>query len=347
MNQHNKHEKSKSNCEIHVHSYRMKKKKQLIQEDVLECPLCQTLFYQPITTSCGHTFCKNCILRFNLTQKNSSIFFFSKRLLSYRSMDHTNRCPMCRTVIYITPESAINNVLQSIILLNFSKENQMKEREIEQDLVDQKFNLPLFMLGETILMPESSLPLHVFEPRYRLMIRRCLEGARRFGIVPLINGKLASIGTTAVVENHWTLPDGRTLICTIGDVRFKVLNVWDQDGYQVAKVDYVWDDPLPAQLDLMKKVEEEIEQKFKMALDLFHQKFSPAIVQQIQEKLRKIPTNAFSFTWWLSYVLPIPVEKKYELLSTFSVQGRLDKLITNLKELDFSEVNIGVKENSS
>lgn len=76
MNQHNKHEKSKSNCEIHVHSYRMKKKKQLIQEDVLECPLCQTLFYQPITTSCGHTFCKNCILRFNLTQKNSSIFFF-------------------------------------------------------------------------------------------------------------------------------------------------------------------------------------------------------------------------------------------------------------------------------
>lgn len=255
-------------------------------------------------------------------------------------MDHNNKCPMCRTVIYITPETSINYVLQKIILLNFSKENMEREREIQQELVAQQFNLPLFMLGETILMPGSSLPLHVFEPRYRLMIRRCLEGTRRFGIVPIINGKLASIGTTALIEKHWILPDGRSLIATVGDTRFKVLSVWEQDGYQVAKVDYLHDNPLPEDPEAKQRVEYEIEAKFQVAFELFHQKFCPATIRQIQEKLGNIPTSPLSFTWWLSYILPISVEKKYDLLSTFSIQERLDKLMANLRELDFSEVKM-------
>jgi Lon protease-like protein len=292
------------------------KKSLLIKHEVLECPLCQALLYEPVTTSCGHTFCKSCVLRV---------------------MDHTNKCPMCRTVIYVTPDSAVNTVLQKVIVLNFPEEHLARQKEIIQDLHDQKVNLPLFLLGETILMPESSLPLHVFEPRYRLMIRRCLEGGRRFGIVPQINGKLAEIGTTAIIENHWVLPDGRSLIATVGDLRFRVLDSWDQDGYVVAKVDYIYDESLPENGDERRQIEERIQSKFDEAKQLFFQKFSPTTVQQIQEKLSKIPDNPFGFTWWLAYVLPVPVEKKYAILQTRTIEDRLTKLTAYLRGLDLTE----------
>ena len=41
--------------------------------------------------------------------------------------------------------------------------------------------LPIFPLP-VVLIPEMTLPLHIFEPRYRLMLRRCLEGDRLFGL---------------------------------------------------------------------------------------------------------------------------------------------------------------------
>ena len=96
--------------------------------------------------------------------------------------------------------------------------------------------MPLFLLGQLVLFPKTSLPLHVFEPRYRLMIRRCLEGSHRFGVVPHLNNGLAPIGCTAQIENHYVFPDGRSLVATTGEKRFKIISLSEQDGYKVAKV---------------------------------------------------------------------------------------------------------------
>lgn len=286
-----------------------RKRKLSLPLESLECPLCQTLLYEPITTSCGHTFCKCCILRV---------------------MDHSNRCPLCRTVIYITPEHGISFLLQEIIQQNFPRQLKQRREEIQNELDSQKFNLPLFLLGDTILFPRMTLPLHVFEPRYRLMIRRCLEGARRFGIVPTINGELMKIGTVAVIENHWILPDGRSLIATLGDARFQIADVWDQDGYKVAKIDYLQDEPI--------KDKNAIDEIFEETRNLVIEKFSSQTLNQIQEKLGKMPMTANEFTWWLSYILPVPVGTKYELLKLTSLEKRLKFLMDHFKQLDLTEL---------
>lgn len=73
------------------------------------------------------------------------------------------------------------------------------------------------------------MPLHIFEPRYRRMVARCLEFDRRFGLVfhdwdesgPFLN-EPGRIGTVAEIEEHRPLPDGRSMILARGVERFRI-----------------------------------------------------------------------------------------------------------------------------
>jgi Lon protease-like protein len=87
--------------------------------------------------------------------------------------------------------------------------------------------LPLFPL-RSVLCPGVALPLHIFEDRYRLMIGRCLERGEPFGAVLVreghevgpIHGRIADVGTTAVIRRAGRYPDGRLDILTVGERRF-------------------------------------------------------------------------------------------------------------------------------
>ena len=86
--------------------------------------------------------------------------------------------------------------------------------------------LPLFPL-EAVLFPGALMPLHIFEPRYRLLIRRCIERQRPFGIVLIRNGSEVgagaepyAVGTEAKIVAESPLPDGRSYIVTRGERRF-------------------------------------------------------------------------------------------------------------------------------
>jgi Lon protease-like protein len=132
--------------------------------------------------------------------------------------------------------------------------------------------LPLFPLG-TVLFPGLVLPLHVFEERYRLLIRDLLQRPepRRFGIVAIDLGhavrdgrtsegrnepdtgaawRLATVGCTA--ELHGVIPhtDGRFDVVTVGGSRFDVNGVDDSLPYLRADVEFRPDgagpDPGPA-----------------------------------------------------------------------------------------------------
>jgi len=78
--------------------------------------------------------------------------------------------------------------------------------------------LPLFPL-EAVLFPGALMPLHIFEPRYRLLIRRCIERQRPFGIVLIRNGsevgagaEAYGVGTEAKIVAESRLRDGRSYI---------------------------------------------------------------------------------------------------------------------------------------
>lgn len=109
--------------------------------------------------------------------------------------------------------------------------------------------LPLFPLG-TVLFPGALLPLHIFEPRYRLLIRRCIERQRPFGIVLIRNGTEVGgsaepyeIGTEAKIVAESPLPNGRSYIVTRGGRRFAVESlIADAEPYLIGRVRYL-DEP--------------------------------------------------------------------------------------------------------
>ena len=109
--------------------------------------------------------------------------------------------------------------------------------------------LPLFPLG-TVLFPGALLPLHIFEPRYRLLIRRCIERQRPFGIVLIRSGTEVGgsaepyeVGTEAKIVAESPLPNGRSYIVTRGGRRFAVESlIADAEPYLIGRVRYL-DEP--------------------------------------------------------------------------------------------------------
>lgn len=285
-----------------------------VSQDDFDCPLCQSLLFNPVTTSCGHTFCKACILR---------------------GVEHDNRCPMCRGLIHVTPDIGVNVLTQALIQSQFPQAYAARKAEMEVELADELLTLPLFMLGSFVLFPGQQLPLHVFEPRYQAMMRRCLQSTKRFGVVPMNGQQLAPVGVCALIENcHW-YPDGRCLLQTRGMQRFRMSDIWDAEGYRVAKVEYFDDLPPPEDQETIVRVELKRQQLLEAAVIHYGEMFA-----KFETKLGAAPrTDASAFSWWLGCVMNIPVQGKYVLLSLRTVESRLD-FLANLLSVVHSGGNL-------
>ncbi|HMH92374.1 MAG TPA: LON peptidase substrate-binding domain-containing protein [Streptosporangiaceae bacterium] len=121
--------------------------------------------------------------------------------------------------------------------------------------------LPLFPLG-TVLYPGLLLPLHIFEERYRQLVRDLLADgeAPRFGVVAIREGRetgvsgvsaLYPVGCTAVLRQVQQYPDGRYDIVTVGVQRFRLLAVDESQPYLRGEVELLPEeagDPAAAQL---------------------------------------------------------------------------------------------------
>ena len=91
--------------------------------------------------------------------------------------------------------------------------------------------LAMFPLG-TVLLPSMILPLHVFEPRYRVLARRCVDGDRQLGVVLIERGSEVGggdvrclVGTRARVLEAVELEDGRWILGLVGTERIQVAPV--------------------------------------------------------------------------------------------------------------------------
>lgn len=100
--------------------------------------------------------------------------------------------------------------------------------------------VPIFVLMAAL--PTRKCPLHIFEPRYRLMMRRALESTGCFGMCAAAEGGFADHGTLLRIEDFRLLPDGRSALKTVGVKRFRVLERSMRDGYHQARVEWLDDD---------------------------------------------------------------------------------------------------------
>lgn len=207
----------------------------------LECDVCTSMFYEPITTPCGHTFCSRCLAR---------------------SLDHSTRCPVCRQDLpsfAFYQDHPINKVLSSVVLTAFPDELQERRRGIEEEERDARLDTPIFVCA--LAFPGMPTILHVFEPRYRLMLRRCVEsGTPRFGMVMPARGTgnpnvagLMEYGTMLDIKSIQMLPDGRSMVETMGAYRFRLLEKGSLDGYTVGRVERI-DDISPEDEALLERL---------------------------------------------------------------------------------------------
>jgi Lon protease-like protein len=186
------------------------------------------------------------------------------------------------------------------------------------------FELPLFPLN-VVLFPGMRLPLHIFEPRYRLMIRRCLENDQPFGVAMIVEGQEgcpgtvpADIGCTAEILEVAPFPDGRMNLQCIGRRRFRVLSRREEDGYLIGNCEWV-DDSISAQgtADQAERLQPLV---LRYLTDLVHDTCASGTdFDQIE-----VPDDPYALTMWLAALMPLPCAQKQRLLEMTSTATRLD-----------------------
>jgi uncharacterized protein len=131
----------------------------------------------------------------------------------------------------------------------------------------------MFPLG-TVLFPHAMLPLHVFEPRYRLMMRRCLDGHQEFGVVLIERGSEVGggdirfdVGTLARILQAAELPDGRYAVVSTGLRRLRVVRWMADDPFPEAEVETL-SDAAPTSDD--ERLRDEVFARFGDVLTVWH-----------------------------------------------------------------------------
>ncbi len=114
-----------------------------------------------------------------------------------------------------------------------------------------KKRLPLFPLPDVVLFPGMTLPLHIFEERYKVMLADVMGTEARFGILlcqeynpTTLEGSPFDVGTVAEVMECERLEEGRMNILVVGTERFRVTAYYpEEQPYLTGQVDYLPESP--------------------------------------------------------------------------------------------------------
>lgn len=182
-------------------------------------------------------------------------------------------------------------------------------------------NLPLFPLS-SVLFPGMVLPLHIFEDRYKLMIGRCIEENRPFGVVLIREGREVGggatphdVGTTAVIAGVSKTREGEYNLVTIGSERFRLLAVRDDQPYLVGSAE-----PWPVSGGAVEPAQHHARStlvSFERYLDLL------AKAQGHRMEIEQIPTEPRALALLVAIALQVPMAQKQYLLCQPSVADLL------------------------
>jgi Lon protease-like protein len=187
-------------------------------------------------------------------------------------------------------------------------------------------HLPLFPLP-LVLLPNELLPLHIFEPRYRQMLKDVALDKNLFGISHfepqesfIEKPAAGTIGCVTEVREAQTLPDGRLNILTVGVIRYRLVDYIDAgDPYLVADVDFFEDEEEDS--NLLNPLSDEVFALFRRIAKAAHKLSGergrfPEIQRTEPQALSFLVTAAFN----------LENDLKYQMLETRSTIERLESL---------------------
>lgn len=184
--------------------------------------------------------------------------------------------------------------------------------------------LPLFPLP-LVLFPGAPIPLHIFEPRYRQMVARCVEGDGRFGLLyhdPDRHGpfqlETGRVGTVAEILKFQPLPDGRSLILCRGLERFRV-----EDGIESGTPYYEalagpYEDEPEEERDELEAAE--MVERRRTSMELFHRVLREVV--RYQEEFPEIDLDAET-GFQIAQAIRIDASWQQGLLETRTERDRL------------------------
>ena len=189
-------------------------------------------------------------------------------------------------------------------------------------------DLPLFPLN-LVLFPGTELPLHIFEPRYRLMVNDCYEQGLPFGIVlarpesePL-HEEPYPIGTMAEIEVLDRMEDGRINLIARGSQRFRILSQHRTKPYLSGIVE-VYSDDAEAQPVLNQPVHQ--------ASALFRSYLEALLEVAGRGELEfTLPADAEELSHFIAHLIDVQDEQKQHMLELTSTRQRLEEEISILR----------------
>ncbi|GAA5869904.1 hypothetical protein JCM8547_008101 [Rhodosporidiobolus lusitaniae] len=305
-----------------------------LQTECCECQVCVQLFHEPVTVPCGHSFCRGCLAR---------------------AYDHSTLCPLCRSSL--PPFSSFrsqrpNLALTSVISTALPLLAADRAASVAEETLAALASVPIFVC--TTAWPGIKCFLHIFEPRYRLMIRRALESPEKtFGMVLAYRDSSgASVvheyGTMLRITSCNVLEDGRMVIETVGTHRFRVRERGMLDGYNVGRIERVEDVSLEQEAELERLalarngvtggegvpggavVERSMDELLRTCFEFIttlRDGSAPWVIERLNRTVGDMPTDPHDFTWFAAEVFPVEDQVKVMLLQITSVRERLRLIV--------------------
>ncbi len=181
--------------------------------------------------------------------------------------------------------------------------------------------LGLFPLN-LVLFPHVRVPLHIFEPRYKELVRECLERGSEFGINLVEDGHMHPVGCAArVVEVTQRYPDGRLDVIVEGTQRFRLIELTGEDRpFATGSVENLFDDEEPLDALLVEKCLE----TYNTIVSLVYGAGAPTLTTDdlgLRPSFEMAPKSGLA------------TDQKQRLLESSSENARLEMLYTHLSEL--------------
>merc|ERR1711962_1574174 len=297
-----------------------------VKAEDFDCSLCFRLLWQPITTPCGHTYCRACI---------------------DRSLDHKRECPLCKASLqaHNSTKMCVNEFLERSIRRLLPNEFAERKKMFEDEMIDiaggsamedgtGRVTIPVFVC--TMSFPNIPCPLHVFEPRYRLTIRRAMEaGTREFGMCTNSNSPdkaFSDYGTMLEIRDIQYFPDGRSVVDTMGGRRFKVISRGTKDGYSTASVEFLKDNvPEDPELEALQNLHDQTQATALSWFNNHNQQMKEGILSHygampaVEKNYWRLPSGP-AWAWWILAILPLDTQAQQQVLSQVQLKKRLEAI---------------------
>ena len=197
---------------------------------------------------------------------------------------------------------------------------------MDHDEIEDITELPLFPLA-TVLFPGALLPLHIFEERYKAMMRFAVDRGGMFGLSYRSDAQIGretppavgSVGCIAKINAVMPLEQGRMNVLSTGLIRYRVTALRQAEPYLIAAVETFGDELEPG-ADLIRMVED-IQAMANEFLEAAQSRDEPGI-----PTVQELPDDPEAFSLLLAGLLPIENDVKQTLLELTSTRVRLTRV---------------------